>query len=70
MAGAGAAAVVVFAALHGGGLVGLHWSDLLLFAAVAAGAVGYAEGGLLSRELGACRPCPGHWSWRHHSWWC
>lgn len=53
MAGAGAAAVVVFAALHGGGLGGLHWSDLLLFGAVAAAAVGYAEGGLLARELGA-----------------
>lgn len=53
MAGTGAVAVVVFAALHGGGLGGLHWSDLLLFGAVAAGAVGYAEGGLLARELGA-----------------
>ncbi|MFB9796481.1 DMT family transporter [Arthrobacter citreus] len=53
MAGAGAAAVVVFAALHGGGLGGLHWSDLLLFGAVAVAAVGYAEGGLLARELGA-----------------
>lgn len=53
MAGAGAAAVLVFAALHGGGLGGLHWSDLLLFGAVAAAAVGYAEGGLLARELGA-----------------
>ena len=53
MAAAGAAAVVVFAALHGGGLGGLQWADLLLFGAVAAGAVGYAEGGLLARELGA-----------------
>ena len=52
-AAAGAAAVVVFAALHGGGLGGLQWADLLLFGAVAAGAVGYAEGGLLARELGA-----------------
>ncbi|HZU94522.1 MAG TPA: DMT family transporter, partial [Microbacterium sp.] len=29
------------------------WSDLLLFGAVLAAAVGYAEGGLLARELGA-----------------
>ncbi|PSK86276.1 drug/metabolite transporter (DMT)-like permease [Murinocardiopsis flavida] len=58
-AATGAAAAVVFAALHGGGLAGLHWSDLLLFAAVAACAIGYAEGGLLSRELG---------SWQTISW--
>jgi drug/metabolite transporter (DMT)-like permease len=51
-AAAGAAAVVVFAALPSG-LGGLHWSDLLLFGAVAAAAIGYAEGGLLARELGA-----------------
>ncbi|GAA4523352.1 DMT family transporter [Amycolatopsis samaneae] len=50
---AGAAAAVGFAALQGGGLSGLHWSDLLLFGAVVAAAVGYAEGGLLARELGA-----------------
>ncbi|WAP50537.1 DMT family transporter [Arthrobacter sp. ATA002] len=53
MAAAGAAAVVAFTALHGGGLGGLRWSDLLLLGAVAAGAAGYAEGGLLARELGA-----------------
>ncbi|WP_273544705.1 DMT family transporter [Arthrobacter jiangjiafuii] len=53
MASAGAVAVVLFASLHGGGLGGLHWSDLLLFGAVVAGAIGYAEGGLLARELGA-----------------
>jgi drug/metabolite transporter (DMT)-like permease len=51
-AAAGATAVVVFAALPSG-LGGLHWSDLLLFGAVAAAAIGYAEGGLLARELGA-----------------
>lgn len=53
MAAAGAVAVVVFSSLQGGGLDGLHWSDLLLFGAVVAGAIGYAEGGLLARELGA-----------------
>ncbi|WP_280498660.1 DMT family transporter, partial [Nocardia cyriacigeorgica] len=41
------------AALQGGGLGVPHWSDLLLFGAVAAAAIGYAEGGLLARELGA-----------------
>ena len=49
----GAAAAVFFAGLQGGGFSGLTWSDLLLFGAVAAAAVGYAEGGLLARELGA-----------------
>lgn len=53
MAGLGAAAAAGFAALQGGGLGGLHPSDAFLLAAVAAGAVGYAEGGLLARELGA-----------------
>ncbi|WP_028925279.1 DMT family transporter [Pseudonocardia acaciae] len=53
MAGVGAAAAVVFAALQGGGLGGLEWPDLLLFGAVVAAAIGYAEGGLLARELGA-----------------
>lgn len=52
-AAAGAAVAVGFAAVHGGGLGGLHAADLLLFAAVVVGAVGYAEGGLLPRELGA-----------------
>ena len=59
MAGTGALAALVFASLQGGGLGQLHLSDLLLFAAVAAAAVGYAEGGLLSRELG---------SWQTVSW--
>lgn len=50
---AGALAAVLFAALHSGGLEGLHWADLLFLAAVAVAAAAYAEGGLLSRELGA-----------------
>lgn len=55
----GGAAVVVFAALQNGGLGSLRWTDLLLFAAVLAAAVGYAEGALLSRQLG---------SWQTVSW--
>ncbi len=58
-AGLGAAAVVVFAALQNGGLGSLQRADLLLLAAVLAAAVGYAEGGLLARELG---------SWQTVSW--
>ena len=49
----GALAALVFASLQGGGLGQPQWSDLLLFGAVVAAAVGYAEGGLLARELGA-----------------
>ncbi|NIH87753.1 DMT family transporter [Amycolatopsis granulosa] len=52
-AAVGAVAAAAFAALQGGGLGRLHWSDLLLLAAVLAAGVGYAEGGLLARELGA-----------------
>lgn len=52
LAGCGAVAAVGFASLQGGDLGGLRWSYLLLFGAVLAAAVGYAEGGLLSRELG------------------
>ncbi|RNL86954.1 DMT family transporter [Halostreptopolyspora alba] len=59
MATIGALAAVVFTSLHSGGLGQLHWSDLLLFGAVIAAAVGYAEGGMLSRELG---------SWQTVSW--
>ncbi len=59
MAAIGATVTVGFAALAGGGLGGLHGSDLLLFGAVLAAAIGYAEGGLLSRELG---------SWQTVSW--
>jgi drug/metabolite transporter (DMT)-like permease len=49
----GAAAAVGFAAVQGGGLGGLHGADLLLIGAVVACGFGYAEGGLLARELGA-----------------
>jgi drug/metabolite transporter (DMT)-like permease len=48
----GALAAVAFASLQGGGFGQLHTADLLLFGAVLAAAVGYAEGGLLARELG------------------
>jgi drug/metabolite transporter (DMT)-like permease len=51
--GAGAVAAVAFASAQDGGLGTLQPADLLLLAAVVAGAVGYAEGGLLARELGA-----------------
>jgi len=53
MAAVGALAAVGFAVLQGGGLSGMRWSDALFFGAVLAAAVGYAEGGLLARELGA-----------------
>ena len=52
-AGLGAVAALGFASAQGGGLGELHRADLLLFGAVLAAAVGYAEGGLLARELGA-----------------
>ncbi|MFC8733193.1 DMT family transporter [Luteimicrobium sp. NPDC057192] len=55
----GAVAAIGFAAVQGGGLGGLHRADLLLLGAVAAAAVGYAEGGVLARELG---------SWQTISW--
>jgi drug/metabolite transporter (DMT)-like permease len=48
---AGSAVVVGFALLTGAG--GLEWADLLLLGAVAAGAVGYAEGARLARSLGS-----------------
>ena len=50
--GLGAAAVLLFTGLHNGGLGRLEPADLLLLAAVVAAAIGYAEGGLLARELG------------------
>lgn len=53
MAAVGAVVALGFAAAQGGGFGELHWSDLLLFGAVVAAAIGYAEGGLLARELGA-----------------
>lgn len=46
----GSAMVVLFAIGTGGG--SLHRADLALLGAVAAAAIGYAEGGRLSRELG------------------
>jgi drug/metabolite transporter (DMT)-like permease len=49
----GALAALGFAFTQSGGSGQLHWADLLLLGAVVAAAVGYAEGGLLARELGA-----------------
>lgn len=49
----GALAAIVFAVISGGGLAGLQPADLLLLAAVVVCGIGYAEGGLLARELGA-----------------
>lgn len=46
----GSAVVIAFALRSGAGQ--LHLADLALVGAVAAGAVGYAEGGRLARELG------------------
>jgi drug/metabolite transporter (DMT)-like permease len=42
---------VGFASVQGGGLDGLHRSDLLLFGAVLAAAIGYAEGGLMAQQM-------------------
>ncbi|MEU4783081.1 DMT family transporter [Nocardiopsis alba] len=49
----GAVAALGFSILSGGGALGALAFDPLLFGAVLAAAAGYAEGGLLSRELGA-----------------
>ncbi|MEW1805381.1 DMT family transporter [Pseudarthrobacter sp. NPDC080039] len=49
----GSLAAVGFAFLQSGGAGHLQWADLLLLGAVACAAVGYAEGGLLARELGS-----------------
>lgn len=51
--GAGVIAVLIFAATQGAGR--LQGSDLLLLVAVLLGALGYAEGGSLSRKLGGWR---------------
>lgn len=51
--GAGLVAVVTFALTRGGGA--LHLADLELLGAVVLCALGYAEGGRLSRELGGAR---------------
>ncbi len=62
LAAIGAIAAVVFASIQGGlrwARAGIQPADLLLFGAVIAAAVGYTEGGLLSRELG---------SWQTVSW--
>ncbi|MFC4022059.1 DMT family transporter [Micromonospora sp. GCM10011542] len=53
VAGVGAVAATGFASAQWGGLGHLRRSDLLLLGAVVAAAIGYAEGGLLARELGA-----------------
>ncbi len=50
---AGVAAVLIFAAVQGAGQP--QFADLLLLCAVAAAAVGYAEGGRLARDLGGWR---------------
>jgi len=50
---AGLVAVLGFAASQGAGLVSS--GDLLILAAVALGAIGYAEGGALAREMGGWR---------------
>ncbi|WP_213817068.1 DMT family transporter [Glaciihabitans sp. dw_435] len=50
---AGVIAAIAFVAISAGGLAGIHASDLLLLGAVALAAIGYAEGGMLSRELGS-----------------
>jgi len=47
---AGLLTVLAFAALEGAGAP--RWADVLVLAAVVLGALGYAEGGALSRELG------------------
>ncbi|MEU3018092.1 DMT family transporter [Nocardiopsis sp. NPDC007018] len=53
-AAVGTVTAVGFAAFQGGGTGGgPAWADLLLFGAVIAAAIGYTEGGLLARELGA-----------------
>ncbi|MFT4040803.1 MAG: EamA family transporter, partial [Thermomicrobiales bacterium] len=50
---AGVVAVLIFAVVQGAGQP--QFADLLLLAAVAAAAVGYAEGGRLARDLGGWR---------------
>lgn len=52
-AGLGAAVAVLFASMQSGGFGQLQGADLLLFGAVIAAAIGYAEGGLLARTLGS-----------------
>lgn len=52
-AGCGTVVAVTTGVVHGGGVAGIRGGDILLLLAVVAGAVGYAEGGLLSREIGS-----------------
>ncbi|MFF1383032.1 DMT family transporter [Arthrobacter sp. NPDC058288] len=52
ISGAGGLAAIAFASMQSGGFGQLHAADLLLLGAVVAAAIGYAEGGLLARELG------------------
>ena len=59
MAGIGGVVAIGFASLQGGGFGQLNLADVLLFGAVVAAAIGYAEGGMLARELG---------SWQTVSW--
>lgn len=49
----GAVAAIAFASLQADGFGAPQWTDLLFFGAVLAAALGYSEGALLSRELGA-----------------
>jgi drug/metabolite transporter (DMT)-like permease len=56
---AGATAAVVVGLVTHGGVGQLRGADLLLFGAVLAAAMGYAEGGVLAREIG---------SWQTVSW--
>jgi len=49
----GSLAAVSFAFMQSGGVGHLQWADLLLLGTVACAAIGYAEGGLLARELGS-----------------
>ncbi|GAB5079534.1 DMT family transporter [Arthrobacter sp. AD-310] len=49
----GSLAAIAFAFMQSGGMGHLHWADFLLLGAVLCCAVGYAEGGLLARELGS-----------------
>ncbi|GAA4040475.1 hypothetical protein GCM10023063_27540 [Arthrobacter methylotrophus] len=49
----GAIAAIAFASSQSGGFGQLDSADLLLLGSVLAAAIGYAEGGLLARELGA-----------------
>jgi len=49
----GSLVAVAFSVISGGGFSGIHLSDLLLVIAVVVCGIGYAEGGLLARELGA-----------------